>query len=273
MAASPRSRTAWVLAQLVRLYPRGFRQRFRHDYERAVHGLADEPRHQGVHGRLRLVRLLLVDTAHAAPAEWQHVARTPAVALPRRSRPRRTGDRMDTLWQDIKYAFRSLRRTPGFALVVIISLALGIGANTLVYSVLDGLVLRPFAYPEPERLVAIGATFPKISSAGSSSRRSPRRSTSTCKRVPAPSSASPRSTSGTARSQVAIVPSGCSPRSCGTTRRPRSDSLPRSVVAFAMRRRRHRAARSRCSAIGCGSRALAAIPAWSGRRFASMAYR
>lgn len=70
---------------------------------------------------------------------------------------------MDTLWQDVRYAFRSLRRTPGFALVVIVSLALGIGANTLVYSVLDGLVLRPFAFPDPDRFVAIGVTFPRVS--------------------------------------------------------------------------------------------------------------
>jgi putative ABC transport system permease protein len=63
---------------------------------------------------------------------------------------------MSILLQDLRYAVRSLVRMPGFTLTVIISLALGIGANTLVYSLVDGLLLRPFPYPQADRLVAIG---------------------------------------------------------------------------------------------------------------------
>ena len=70
---------------------------------------------------------------------------------------------MDTVLQDVVYAFRQSARRPGFTAVAILSLALGIGGATLMYGLVDGLILNPFPYPDPNRLVTIGATFPKAS--------------------------------------------------------------------------------------------------------------
>lgn len=60
---------------------------------------------------------------------------------------------MPTLWNDLRYALRQLRRSPGFALTVVLTLALGVGTNAIVFSVLNALVLRPLPVPHADRLV------------------------------------------------------------------------------------------------------------------------
>jgi predicted permease len=80
--------------------------------------------------------------------------------LRERSREVWQWQRVESLLVDLKHVFRRLARSPGFAITVVLTLAIGIGANTAVFSVLNSVLLRPLSYPEPQQLVAMRLNAP-----------------------------------------------------------------------------------------------------------------
>src|SRR6266496_370385 len=68
---------------------------------------------------------------------------------------------IESMWQDVRYAGRSMRRSLAFASAAIVTLALGIGATTAIFNVVNGLLLRPLPFPDADRIVAVSANHLK----------------------------------------------------------------------------------------------------------------
>src|SRR5688500_13453334 len=66
---------------------------------------------------------------------------------------------MSSLLHDLRFGFRMMVRNPVFTLIAVVTLALGIGANTAIFSVVDAVLLRPLPYPQPDRLVFLWSTM------------------------------------------------------------------------------------------------------------------
>ena len=145
--------------------------RFRQAYGREVLAFVEqqrtEPAYRGWLGALRLCRDTTWDvgtTALRLRREQRQAHRLIRNASPNvHPFPTRTRRQVDIMLQDLRQALRLFVFRPGLAWPAVLTLALGIGGASLVGGLIDGLVVRPFAYPDPDRLVSVGATFPRVS--------------------------------------------------------------------------------------------------------------
>jgi putative ABC transport system permease protein len=153
---TPEGTAAAVYRALLRLYPRAFRDVYEHELLDTFDAQRREPRYRGAMGALIFWRDILRDLATSV-ARLRTRSRS-RVAL-KSNRPNARS--LDAMLHDLRYSLRLLARRPGFTAVAILSLTLGIGGTSLIFGLVDALVLRPFALPDPDRLVSIGVSFPK----------------------------------------------------------------------------------------------------------------
>jgi predicted permease len=164
ISQDPRRRLAWWL---VWAYP----PRFRRDLGLSLADTLDDrmrARRAAGASTAGVWLVAVIDTLWNAPAEWMRAiteVRLKAVATNEQyvaSGFSRTGRRrlMDKLWQDGRFALRLWRRKPVVALVAILTLALGVGANTAMFSIVNAVLLRPLPYADADRLIALWARTP-----------------------------------------------------------------------------------------------------------------
>jgi len=133
---------------LLYLFPRGFRREYGAEMARLYADRCQEVRGHRT-GELWLAAEATVDVLVQAAVEWAHtVGRTVREIL-------REGSDMDGWMQDLSFGARSLLRRPGFTAAAATTLALGIGATVAIFSVVNGVLLRPLPYPDPEGLVVL----------------------------------------------------------------------------------------------------------------------
>jgi len=154
-----------VFELILRLYPKEFRRRYGVEMRAFVRARRGEPRYATPWGAFALVCHVLVDGVAGAVRE--HLATHAPSSSASRATPGRVAlvpdheppeELMAILVHDARYAARTLRRRPAFTIVSAITLALGIGATSAIFGVIDSMLFRPLRYPAPEQIVVVSMT-------------------------------------------------------------------------------------------------------------------
>src|SRR5258708_29136227 len=150
------SGTSWWIAALLRLYPREYRERHAGELAHAMQACCQRKTLAGASAIVTALRIAgdAVITSILIRRDARRALPTGSVSLlPQHSSPRRGDPMMQSIQYDVRHAFRMLRRAPLFSALVVATLALAIGANTAIFGVVNGVLLRSLPYADPERLV------------------------------------------------------------------------------------------------------------------------
>ncbi len=146
-----------LFAAALRLYPHRFRSVYATDMQRHFVDRYSEACRTGRRAGF-LVSTFANVCATAAAEHWRS-SLEPRATASAPAAPAPEGGHVSSLIQDVRYAGRLLIRQPGFSLFVILTLAIGIGANTAVFSVVNGVLLKPLPFPDSDRLVSVISRF------------------------------------------------------------------------------------------------------------------
>ena len=143
--------------RLLRLYPTSFRREFGDPMLELFNEIRSDAKLDTWFGRARFTWKVLRDFIVTAARAWLAVfTRTRTTQPPARDR----GGWLDPSVQDVRYALRTLAKRPSFTSVIVVTLSLGIGANTAIFTLVNEIVLRPLPIGEPSKVVDIFADVP-----------------------------------------------------------------------------------------------------------------